>query len=147
MPLPLFSDNDSNDSEPELIPRRERPSHEFSKPFEIRVGVLILIGAALLVWQLSLSDWRSSLSDVGQLLWLVALLPLAFLWWRLRRLGSKRRELSSRETGERSEIRLVADDEPASAEDVASWKLIAGMIAYVIAVLALMALALKRMLS
>lgn len=144
----LFDEDDSDSREPELIPHRERVSHSFGKPFEIRVVWLLLLGAALLIWRISLSDWQSWLRDSGQLLWLGAVLPIGFLWWRLRRMSSRRRRSVDAPSGtDRPQIRLVGENEEFASDEVASWKLVGGMIGYVVAVLTLIVIALWRMLS
>lgn len=143
---PLFHDDES-----ELIPQRDRRQHSFSKPIEIRAMWLVLIGAGLLAWQISLTGWHGLLTETGQLVWWGALAPVAYLWWKLRRSGLKTpwsqtvRETPSRGDDESplSEVRLVEDVDA----EPDSWKLIMAMVSYLAAVLTLVVVALWRMLS
>lgn len=138
---PLFDDDDSGGDEPELIPRRELRSSQFSKPFEVKATWLVLIGSGLLAWRISLSDWRPA-GDANSL-WLLLAVPVAWLWWKLRRWRPASKSRSLRTNDERDTIRLVDDAE----DDASNWKLIAGLIGYVLAVLTLIALAVWRMLA
>lgn len=144
---PLFPDDDA-----ELIPRRDRRPNSFSKPFEIRVVWLVLIGVGLLAWQISLNDWRDFLVETGNVVWLGALVPVTFLWWQLRRSTGKTRAaqmarsiLASDDDEARpsSQVRLVEDIDV----EPASWKLIMAMVGYLVAVLTLMVVALWRLLG
>jgi len=111
----------------------------------------MLIGAGLLAWQISLTGWRSLLTETGHHVWCGALAPVAYLWWKLRRSSLKTpwsqtvRETPSRGDDEipLSKVRLV-DDVDAEPD---SWKLIMAMVSYLVAVLTLIVVALWRMLS
>ncbi len=138
---PLFEDDDSGGDEPELIPRREARSSEFSKPFEIKATWLVLIGTGLLAWRISLSGWRPA-GDANSL-WLLLAVPLGWLWWKLRRWRPASKSRSSRSDDERATIRLVDEVD----DETSHWKLVAGLIGYVLAVLTLIALAVWRMLA
>lgn len=145
---------DSNDdSEPELIPHRVRGDNPFSKPFEIRITWLVLIGTGLLVWKLSLNDWSSLRSGSPNSVWWLAVVPLGWVWWKLRRWGrrpnptSKRpRELFPIEDDKdsddsESQIRLVDDE-----SEMSPLKMLGGLGVYVLAVLILLSVALWQLL-
>ena len=146
---PLLAEEDDNDVE--LIPKRRAVDHPFSKPIAIRSIWLVLIVTALILWRVGLNgNWQVLLAARTSWLWLV---PVAWLWWKTRRwyrFSSRRRtslfadNLSSIDEDDEAEgdaIRLVADPDA----DQGLGKLLFGVVAYVVAVLAVFAVAVWKL--